>query len=688
MSIRVAIDIGGTFTDFVSLNEKTSEIIDEKAHTTPENFAEGVINALKKSGVDLKDVAYFVHGTTVVINAVTERKGAKTALVTTNGFRDVLEIGRANRPDMYNYFYKKPQPYVPRYLRFEVDERVNYQGEVLRAVREEEIIRIAQQLKAENVSAVAVCLLHSYTNPEHEKFVGSVLRREIPGVEVTLSSDLVKVWREYERTSTTVLNAYVQPAARKYLDTLQNEMEKMGLAIEPHAMQSNGGTATFARAKEIPISLIESGPVGGVIGANELGKIIGEDNIITFDIGGTTAKTSLISRGDVKVTTDYRLERTPLFAGYPVKSPVVDIIEIGNGGGSIAWIDDVGVLKVGPQSAGANPGPACYGLGGMEPTLTDATLITGRIDPDNFLGGEFKVSLELAKKAIQPIADHFGISVEEVALGVVKTATNNMLNVLKLISVRRGYDPREFSMVAMGGNGAVLSPFLGAELKIAKVIVPKLPSTFSAWGMLMTDLRQDFIQTQIMPVVGADFSKINSIYGEMEKEALDIFERQNIDSKDLVFVRTADLRYVGQEHTVKTPVRNGEITVEDLKYTRESFDQAHRQQYTFSMEYAPAEFVNFNLTVFGTVTKPQIKKIPPAGVLDNAIKGERPINFEEHGWLNCKVYDRTLLGPGHKIEGPAAVEEPKSVTILCPGQVLQVDEYGNLIIQTGVQIDG
>jgi len=688
VNIRVAVDIGGTFTDFVSLNGKTGEIVDEKAHTTPENFADGVINALKKSGVDLGDVAYFVHGTTVVINAVTERKGAKTALITTKGFRDVLEIGRANRPDMYNYFYKKPRPYVPRYLRFEVDERVNYQGEVLRAVQEEDVVNIAQQLKAENVTAVAVCLLHSYANPEHERLVGSILCREIPGVEVTLSSDLVKVWREYERTSTTVLNAYVQPATKKYLDTLKNEMVKMGLKIEPHAMQSNGGTATFSRAKEIPISLIESGPVGGVIGANELGKIIGESNIITFDIGGTTAKTSLISKGDVKVTTEYRLEWTPRFAGYPVKSPVVDIIEIGNGGGSIAWIDDVGVLKVGPQSAGAKPGPACYGLGGKEPTLTDANLIAGRIDPDNFLGGEFKVSLELAQKAMQPIAEHFGISVEEAALGVIKIATNNMLNALKLISVRRGYDPREFSMVAMGGNGAVLSPFLGAELKVAKVIIPNLPSTFSAWGMLMTDLRQDFIQTQIMPVAGVDLDKVNSIYGEMEKEALDIFERQNISAKDLIFVRTADLRYVGQEHTVRTPVRNGKITLEDLKYTRESFDRVHHQQYTFSMEYAPAEFVNFNLTVFGTVTKPQIKKISPTGFLDNAIKGERSIDFEEHGWLNCKVYDRTLLGPGHKIEGPAAVEEPKSVTILCPGQVLEVDEYGNLIIQTGVQIHG
>ncbi|MDQ0286504.1 N-methylhydantoinase A [Desulfofundulus luciae] len=684
MSLRIAIDIGGTFTDFVCLNEETGQVIDEKAHTTPENFANGVINAIEKTGIDLAQTVYFVHGTTVVINAVTERKGAKTALVTTKGFRDVLEIGRANRPDLYNYFYKKPRPFVPRHLRFEVDERLNYKGEVLKSVSEEEVVEIAKKIKKEGVAAVAVCLLHSYANPEHERLVGRILARELPGVEITISSDLIKEWREYERTSTTVLNAYVKPAATRYLDTLQERLEEMGLKVEPHAMLSNGGTATFARSKEVPITLIESGPVGGVIGAAALGKIIGEDNLITFDIGGTTAKTSLISRGEVKITTDYKLEWTPKFAGYPVKTPIVDIIEIGAGGGSIAWIDDVGVLKVGPQSAGADPGPVCYGLGGTEPTLTDANLIAGRIDPNSFLGGEFKVSLDLARKAMEPIARHFGISIEEAALGVIKTANNNMLNALKLISVRRGYDPRDFVMVAMGGNGAVHGPFLAAELKVGKLIVPNMPATFSAWGMLMTDLRQDFIQTQIMPVIGCDLGRVNAIYQEMEQEALAVYEKQGISPEDIVFVRTADLRYIGQEHTVRTPVGNGIIREEDLITIRKAFDRNHHQQYTFSLDYAPAEFVNFNLTAFGMVKKPEIKKMPPAGSLHDALKGERVIDFDEHGRLMSKVYARGMLGPGHKIQGPAAIEEPKSVTILYPGQTLEVDDYGNLIIYTGV----
>ncbi|ATW25013.1 hydantoinase/oxoprolinase family protein [Candidatus Formimonas warabiya] len=685
MGFRVAVDIGGTFTDFVCLNEQTGEIIDTKAHTTPKNFADGVIHAIEKTDIDLHETAYFVHGSTVVINAVTERKGAKTALITTKGFRDALEIGRANRPDLYNYFYKKPRPYVPRQLRFEVDERLNYKGEVLKALSEEEVRKVAQKIRAEGVDAVAVCLLHSYADPQHERLVGEILHQELPGVEVTISSDLIKEWREYERASTTVLNAYVKPAASLYLDSLKGRLKEMGLQVEPHAMQSNGGTATFARAKEVPISMVESGPVGGVIGAHALGKIMGESNLITFDIGGTTAKTALINKSEVKITTEYKLEWTPKFAGYPVKVPVVDIIEIGAGGGSIAWVDEVGVLKVGPQSAGADPGPACYGLGGTEPTLTDANIITGRIDPDYFLGGQFKVRVDLARQAMQPIADHFGLSVEEAALGVIKTANNNMLNALKLISVRRGHDPRDFAMVAMGGNGAIHGPFLAAELKVKKLIIPNLPGTFSAWGMLMTDLRQDFIQTQIMPLAGCDLARVNAIYEEMEKEAMVIYEKQGISPHDIVFARTADLRYVGQEHTVRTPVQSGTIQEESLAQSRRAFDRIHHQQYTFSLEHAAVEFVNFNLTAFGTVQKAKIEKIhPDRNRGQNPQKGERVINYEQHGQLASKVYDRELLSPGFVIEGPAAVEETESVTLLYPGQTLEVDAYGNLIIDTGV----
>lgn len=680
MTIRTAIDIGGTFTDIVCLDETTGRIIEEKAHTTPANFADGVIDAVRKSGVSLAEVKYFVHGTTVVINAVTERKGAKTALVTTKGFRDVLEIGRANRPDMYNYFYKKPVPYVPRRLRYEIDERVDFKGGILREINEDEVRRIAAAIRAEGVAAVAVCFINSYANSGPEETVAGILREELPGVDISVSSGLLKIWREYERASTTVLNAYVRPAARLYLDTLENSLKRLGFEGEPYAMQSNGGTATFGMAKELPISLIESGPVGGVIGGAALGKALGEESIITLDVGGTTAKTSLISRGEVKITTDYKLQWTPFFAGYPVKTPVVDIIEIGSGGGSIAWIDDAGALKVGPQSAGADPGPACYGRGGTCATLTDANLITGRISPDNFLGGAFTVSVEKAREAVRPIAEHFSVSVEEAAMGIIQVAAGSMLNALKLVSVRRGYDPRDFAMLAQGGNGALLGPYLAAELKVKKLIIPNLPGTFSAWGMLMTDLRQDFMQTYITPVRGADYGKINEIYAEMEQKAHAAFDKQNVSRDDVLFFRSAEMRYIGQEHTVPTAVPSGVIDEASLSSARGSFDALHEKHYTFCLPDAPAEIVSFGLTAYGVVNKPEIKKLEARSSLNGALKGEREILFDGLGKRLCKVYDRQLLAPGHSFEGPAIVEESKSVTVLCPRQELRVDDYGNLII--------
>ena len=682
---RVAVDIGGTFTDLVCLDEDTGAVRDDKAHTTPENFALGVLNTVNKAGISLEDVTYFVHGTTVVINAVTERNGARTALVTTRGFRDVLEIGRANRPDLYNFYCRKPVPYVPRKYRFEVDERLNRFGEVLRPLDVEGIRLVAQRCRAAGIEAVAVCLIHSYTNPAHEREVGRVLCEELPGVQITLSSDLIKEWREYERTSTTVLNAYVKPAAQRYLDTLQSELNKMGLRVNPHAMQSNGGTAAFSRAKETPITLIESGPVGGVIGAKTIADLIGVKNVISLDIGGTTAKTSAVSGGEVKITTDYHLEKTPRFAGYPVKAPVVDIIEIGAGGGSIAWIDDVGVLKVGPQSAGSVPGPACYGLGGARPTLTDANVVAGRIDPEAFLGGQFRLHVDRARQALEPIAQHFGIRIDEAARGIIRTANNNMINALKLVSVRRGHDPRDFAMVAMGGNGPVHGAFLAGELRIPKVIVPQMPATFSAWGMLMTDLRQDFVQTKIMPTVGCDLNEVDGIYRAMEEEALRVYALQGLGREKVVFARSADLRYIGQEHTVRTPVPAGRMDDSIVSRVRKDFDRLHEQSYTFQLPGSAVEFVNFNLTAFGTVKKARLEKMAPAGRIDSARTGTRLIYFDEQGRLMSQVFNRGKLGPGHQLEGPAVVEEDTSVTVVYPGQTLSVDEYGNLIIETGVR---
>lgn len=681
MSYRIAIDIGGTFTDYVALNEDSGELIVTKSSSTPNNFADGVINCIEQTKIPLDEVNYLVHGSTIVINALTERKGAKTALITTEGFRDALEIGRANRPDMYNYYYTKPKPFVPRRYRFEVEERLNKDGEILIPINPEQVKEIASHCKNDGIEAVAVCFLHSYANPIHEQKVKAIFQKELPNVEISISSDLIKEWREYERTNTTVFNAYVKPVASMYLDNLKERLYNKGLPSEPYAMQSNGGTATFEMTKINPINVIESGPVGGIIGANEIGKLIGEKNIITFDIGGTTAKTSLIYDNEVRITTDYYLDKTPTYAGYPVKAPIVDIIEIGAGGGSIAWIDSVGNLKVGPQSAGAEPGPACYNLGGDKPTLTDANFVAGRIDLNRFLKGKYDIDINKSREAIKGIADYYRISVEEAARAIIRIANNNMMNALKLVSVRKGYDPANFVMVAMGGNGGILSPALGRELNVKKIVIPRNPGVFSAWGMLMTDLRQDYIRTKIISFNKQNIEEANKVFDEIMEEAIGLYKYYNFDEKDLYIVKSADIRYVGQEHTVRTPINSDRMVEGDLNNIRNSFEKLHEQYYSFKLPDTDIEFVNFDITAFCKVDKAKIKPLDLKGKAEDAIRCRRLVDFDEDGKIEVPVYIREGLGVGSEIYGPAIIEEQTSVTVLYCNQKLSVDNYGNLIIQ-------
>lgn len=681
MSYRIAIDIGGTFTDYVALNENNGDLFVTKSSSTPNNFADGVIDCIEQAGISLEEVNYLVHGSTIVINALTEKKGAKTALITTEGFRDVLEIGRANRPDMYNYYYTKPKAFIKRRYRFEVEERLNKDGEVLKPINLNQVNDIVNVCKAENIEAIAVCFLHSYANPEHEQKVKEILEDELPDVKISISSDLIKEWREYERTNTTAFNAYVKPVANKYLNTLKERLNNKGLKSEPYAMQSNGGTATFEMAKVNPVNMIESGPVGGVIGANEIGKLIGEKNIITFDIGGTTAKTSLIYNNEVKITTDYFLDKTPIYAGYPVKVPIVDIIEIGAGGGSIAWIDSVGNLKVGPQSAGADPGPACYNLGGKYPTLTDANFIAGRIDLNRFLKDKYEIDINKSYEAVKGIADYYKISAEEAARAIIRIANNNMMNALKLVSIRKGYDPSEFVMVAMGGNGGILSPALGRELNVKKIIVPLNPGVFSAWGMLMTDLRQDYIRTKITKFNKENVDTANNVFDEMLQEAIDMYKNFGFSAKDIYIVKTVDIRYVGQEHTVKTPISGDIITSQNLDDIRNSFEKLHEQYYSFKLPDSDIEFVNFNVTAFCKVDKAEIKPFDLKGKAEDAIRCMRTVDFDEDGKIEVPVYIREKLGVDSFIKGPAIIEEKTSVTVLYCNQELYVDNYGNLIIQ-------
>ncbi|MDM5201089.1 hydantoinase/oxoprolinase family protein [Fictibacillus enclensis] len=681
--MRVATDIGGTFTDLVYVDEK-GKIGVAKSHTTPPHFEQGVLDVMEKSGIDQTAIETFIHGTTVIINALTERKGVKTGLITTKGFRDILEIARGNRPDLFNVRYEKPSPFVPRYLRQEVNERLNYKGEVLSPLNTEEIKEVVEYFRKEGAEAIAVAYLHSYINPVHEKKTIEVIKEVWPEAVITASHEVTKEWREYERTSTAVLNAYVKPIAASYVNRLNSKLLENKAKSQNYIMQSNGGTTTFGQAKETPINMVESGPVAGIYGAAVLGELIGEENIIAFDIGGTTAKCSLINKGEVKVSTDYYIEKNDRNAGYPIKVPVVDIVEIGNGGGSIAWIDEGGSLKVGPQSAGAVPGPVAYGQGGTEPTTTDANLLCGRLSRDNF---DYSVDLESVRRAIkEKVADPFGISEEEGALGIIRIANSNMLNALKLISVRKGYNPKEFTLVAFGGGGSMHAAALAKELGVKKVVVPVASSVFSAWGMLMTDLRHDYIQTYIKRLFELEVSEFNQEWAKLEQQAFHQYKEEGVSEENILFTRFADMRYLGQEHTVKVPVPEGELTKDSLEIMTQRFHSLHEKNYTFKLEESPTEIVNLHLTALGTVQKPELPKLEVVnGTKDEALKEVRNVFYEEAGWRETQVFDRELLGPDVEIQGPAIVEEPSAATVLYPGQTLTVDAYGNLLIDTGVE---
>lgn len=677
--MRVATDIGGTFTDLVYA-DKDGGIEVAKSHSTPPNFEKGVIDVIKKSGISNEAISTFIHGTTVIINTLTERTGVKTGLITTKGFRDILEIARGNRPDLFNILYEKPEPFIERYLRKEVSERLNYKGEVLSPLDKDEVRELVDYFRKEEVEAIAVSYLHSYVNPEHEQETVQLIKELWPEVGVTASHEVTKEWREYERTNTVALNAYVQPIAANYIDKLDRELTENNDIDQKFIMQSNGGTTTFEDAKNAPINMVESGPVAGIYGAAVLGELIGEDNIIALDVGGTTAKCSLIEEGEVKVTTDYYIERDDRSAGYPIKAPVIDIVEIGNGGGSIAWLDDAGSLKVGPQSAGAVPGPVAYGQGGEEPTTTDANVLTGRLSAKNF---DYNVDVDLVKTKIkEKIADHFDLTPEEAALGIIRIANSNMLNALKLISTRKGHNPQDFTIVAFGGGGSMHATALASELGVKKVVIPIASPVFSAWGMLMTDLRHDYIKTFIRRIKNIDLDEVMDEWNEIESNAIKQFKNEGIDQEDVVFHRFADMRYLGQEHTVKVPVPEGNWTEKDLDVITKRFHELHKQNYTFNLPDIQTEIVDLHVTAFGIVEKPEMKKIERETTLEDAKKEIRPVYFGKgQGWTDTNVYDRNLLPVGERVDGPAIVEEKAAITVVYEGQVLHLDDYGNLIIE-------
>jgi N-methylhydantoinase A len=683
--IRAATDVGGTFTDLVYLatdpETGAQQIVTAKADTTPPDYERGVMNVIAKCGLPLDEISLMAHGTTVVINALTERKGVKTGLITTEGFRDSLEIARGNRPDFFDLNYVKPPPFVPRSLRREVPGRLSPEGTERAPLELDGLPEIVDDFRGAGVEAIAICLLHSYANPEHERGVLERIRDLWPEASAVASHQITREWREYERTSTTVLSAYVQPVAEGYLSRLSSSARGGGFAGPLYIMQSNCGVDSIEKTSEIPITMVESGPASGFLGAAELGRLIGEPNVLALDIGGTTAKCSLILDGEVKIVSDYWIERTRRSSGYPLLVPVVDLVEIGAGGGSIAWVDDFGKLRVGPQSAGAVPGPVAYGRGGTEVTTTDANLALGRINADYFCGGEIDADMEAVEHALSTLAGPLGVaSGIEAARGVIRIANNNMINALKLISLNRGHDPRDFTLVAFGGGGGMHAAALASELGIGKVVIPPAASVFSAWGMLMSDLRRDYFVTRLIGLSAENASRLDELIAEVEGAAFEQFAREGIDAARVRFLRRGNLRYVNQEHGVEVPLPGGTIDATVVGQVEASFHGRYEREYTYRLE-AGVELVGVHLIAIAEVGKLVPESTPVSGrPTELALKKERDVDFDTEGVHRSAVYDGELLEPGHRFDGPAVVETSGSTTVVHPGNAVVVDDYANLLI--------
>ena len=683
--IRVATDVGGTFTDLVCFETDTEtgkhSIVTAKTDTTPPDFEIGVLNVLAKGQVDPSEVDFLAHGTTVVINSITERKGVKVGLITTKGFRDSLEIARGNRPDFFNLHYQKPIPFVPRYLRRELPGRMSYRGEESESLDMALLPSILDDFKSEGVAAVAVCFLHSYANFSHEETAMKEVKRLWPEVAVVASHQITREWREYERTSTAVLSAYVQPAAEKYLKQLANGLKEKGFKGSPYIMQSNCGVDSLESVSRIPITMVESGPASGFWGAAELGKLINEPNVIALDIGGTTAKCSLIENGQVRIMTNYWIERDGKSAGYPIMVPVVDLVEIGNGGGSIAWVDDYSKLHVGPQSSGAIPGPAAYGKGGIEATTTDANLMLGRINKDYFCGGDINADMESAKSALSKVGDKLGATAEEAARGIIRIANNNMVNALKLVSLNRGFDPRDFVLVAFGGGGGMHAVALAQELGVKKVIIPAAASVFSAWGMMMSDLRRDHFVTHLVDLTEGAASDIESVFSSVELQAIEQFQTEGIDKKSIKFIRYGNFRYKNQEHTTEVRLSDGPISDKQIGLIEDEFHNTYEREYTYRLDTS-VELVGIHVVATSEVGKLTMQKRPDQGIKEaEARKGAREVDYALEGVHKATLYNGEKLLPGMEFNGPAIIEDSGATTVIHPGNRVRVDGYTNIHIE-------
>jgi N-methylhydantoinase A len=691
-SSRLGVDIGGTFTDLVWVDEATGAVRVGKVLTTPKEPAQaveqGIVTLLHEAGSAAASVRTLIHGTTLATNALIERKGARTGLLTTAGFRDALEIGREGRYDMYDLFIDPPPPLVPRHLRLEVRERVGHDGSVLRPLDEAGARDALETLRRQGVEAVAISLLHSYRNPAHERRLAALAAELLPGIPVSCSSEVVPEIREYERTSTTAANVYVMPLMGRYLDDLDRKLHELGIPGRFYIMLSSGGVATPATAKRVPIRLVESGPAAGALDTARMAEALGEPRLLSFDMGGTTAKACVIDKGEPLLAREFEVARADRFkkgSGLPIRVPVIEMIEIGAGGGSIGRLDRMGLLKVGPDSAGADPGPACYALGGTDPTVTDADLVLGYLDPDFFLGGRMRLDPEAARRAIEErVARPLGFSLTEAAWGIHRVVNENMAAAARIHGIERGKDLRQYPLFAFGGAGPVHAWQVGRILKVPRVLVPFGAGAMSAWGLLTAPLAFDFVRTAPQRLDRADWDHVNHLYAEMEAEARRILAEAGVAAPAMTFRRSAEMRYEGQGHEVDAPVPLGPLGPASVAALTGGFEAAYRRLYSRTPMGVPIEALNWRLVVSGPAPALSLAVAGPEGAPAPAaaLKRTRPAYFPEaRGYVETPVYDRYALPPGAAFDGPAIVEEREATTVVGPGARVRVDASRTLIAE-------
>jgi N-methylhydantoinase A len=680
MAWRVGVDSGGTFTDLCLFEEATGRIEVWKLSSTPEDpsraIADGVRDAMARFGWPASVIGYFGHGTTVATNALIQHRGARTGLITTQGFRDLLEIGRQKRPDLYDLQVEKPLVLVTRDLRLEVPERVRHDGTVELPLDEQAVREAAGTLRRAGAEAVAICFLYAYLRPEHEAAAQRIVAAECPGAFVTASHAIAPEFREYERLSTTVVNAMLGPVMRAYLRRLAERLRAMGVAAAPHLTQSNGGVIGFEAAAAMPVRTVLSGPSTGVVGAQAIGHLAGFTDLISFDMGGTSSDVALLQGGEP------RLAAEAVVHGYPLRAPMLDIHTVGAGGGSIAQIDSGGLLKVGPRSAGADPGPACYGRGNAEPTVTDANVVLGHLHPRHLLGGRMPIQREFALAAIEELAARLGLAPMAVARGILEVVTANMAKAIRVISVQRGHDPRDYTLLAFGGAGPLHAVRLAEALEIRRVLVPRNPGILCAMGLLLTDLRADFASTRLTLLTGSALAPLRDGFAELEAEAAAWFAREGVAPPARRLHRRVDMRYAGQNYEIAVPLPDGPVTPQTPALLAEAFAAAHQRLYGFLAEAEPVQLVTLRVEAIGLVRKAELRPLPLAGQdPDAARESMREVWLTPAGATPVPVFARDRLRPGNRISGPAVIEQMDSTTLLPPGWEAQVDAHENLVLE-------